>query len=225
MYLHLKSCIKEMSTSCNSRLTALIAGNWSQPQFKFDARMQQAEGSCLLVSLCSLLFKLRQSSCTTHRCKLENSWSSMWNFSMLLLLKHLSIKDWIQVAQPFEEAVINSTRKCLWKTSPSDLQASWPQIPPWKRKPKGAMENSLLNNGSLEIIVLCHSNSPLKKVPFLVHPTSHCCSQAWHSQQKLLLLKIHILLRGKLPTLQWDFMKNVNYESCWFVEQCFIIIS
>lgn len=123
--------------------------------------MQQAEGSSL-VNLCWLLFKPKQSSCTIHKYKLENSWGSMWNPSMLLLLKHLSIQDWIQLAQPFEEAVINSTWKLLRKTSPSDMQASLPKTPSLKEGPKGVMENSLLNNGSLQITELSHSNSPLK---------------------------------------------------------------
>lgn len=130
-----------------------------------DARMQKAEGNC------SLLFKPRQSSHTIHRCKLENSWGSMWNPSMLLPLKHLSIKDWIQLAQPFEEAFINSTRKLLWKTTP-DMQASWPKILPWKGGSKGLMENSLLNNGSLQIIELCHSSSPLKIYKTAISGTS-----------------------------------------------------
>lgn len=123
--------------------------------------MQKAEGNC------SLLFKLRQSSRTMHRCKLENSWGSLWNPSMLLPLKHLSIKDWIQLAEPIEEAVINSTRKLFWKTSPSDMQASWPKLRPWKGRPKG-----LMDNWSLQIIELCHSSSPLKIYKTAISGTS-----------------------------------------------------
>lgn len=52
------------------------------------------------------------------------------------------------------------------------MQASWPKIPPWKGGPKGVMENSLLNNGSLQIIELCHSNSPLKIYKTVISGTS-----------------------------------------------------
>lgn len=98
------------------------------------------------------------------QCRLENSWGSMWNPSMLLLLKHLKIQDWIQLAQPFEEAAISSTRKLLRKTSASDRQASWPKIPSWKEGPNGVMDyqwitpnhRALSFQFSLEDIQNCH---------------------------------------------------------------------
>lgn len=52
------------------------------------------------------------------------------------------------------------------------MQASWPTIPPWKGGPKGVMENSLLNNGSLQIIELYHSNPPLKIYKTAISGTS-----------------------------------------------------
>lgn len=113
---------------------------------------------------------------------------------MLLLLKYLCIKDWRQVTLAVEELVADSIRSCSWNSSPPHLQDT---ITTMGDRAKRVIEKSrLMGHSKSQTTVITMVTT--KTLTFLEYPTPRCCSQARHSQQKLLLLKLYTLLRGKI---------------------------